>query len=113
MLVSNMWIDTHAHLAEPEYTAEIDQVIQNALDHHIQRVLLIGCGITKAKEVIALAHRYPNFFRCIIGFHPEDILDINEADWLEMAELIQEPFVLAVGEIGLDYYWDKDPMHHE
>jgi len=113
VLVNSMWIDTHAHLAEEEYLADIDQVIQNAIQHNIQRVLLIGCGVIKAKEVIALAKRYPKFFRCVIGFHPEDILEITETDWLEMANLIQDPLVLAVGEIGLDYYWDKDPAHHE
>lgn len=106
-----MWTDTHAHLAETEYDLDRDEVIQRAKDAGIGRIVLIGCGLIGAKRALALAET-DELFQAVIGFHPEEVLTLQEGDWPIMEELMRHPKVIAIGEIGLDFYWDKDPVHH-
>ncbi len=107
-----MWTDTHAHLAEPEYDADRIDVIQRAIDAGIGRIVLIGCGIVGAQRALALAET-DNLFQAVVGFHPEEVLTLRESDWPTMEALMRHPKVIAIGEIGLDFYWDKDPDHHQ
>jgi TatD DNase family protein len=106
------YTDTHAHLAEKEFEIDIDEVIQRAKEADIKRIILIGCQIEGAKRALALAKRDP-IFKVAVGFHPEDVLNLTDKDWEEMESLMRDPLVIAIGEIGLDFYWDKDPLHHE
>ena len=106
-----MWTDTHAHLAEPEYDADRMDVIQRARDAGIGRIVLIGCGIIGAQRALALAET-DDLFQAVVGFHPEEVLTLKESDWPIMEALMRHPKVIAIGEIGLDFYWDKDPDHH-
>lgn len=106
------YTDTHAHLAESEFELDIDEVIQRAKDNDIKRIILIGCQIEGAKRALALAKKDP-IFKVAVGFHPEDVLHLTEKDWEEMESMMRDPLVIAIGEIGLDFYWDKDPLHHE
>jgi len=106
------WRDTHAHLAEAEFDQDILEVIQRAKTADVKRIILIGCQIEGAKRALALAKRDP-IFKVAIGFHPEDVLTLSETDWNEMEEMMRNPLTIAIGEIGLDFYWDKDPLHHQ
>ena len=106
-----MWTDTHAHLAEPDYDADRMEVIQRAKDAGVGRIVLIGCGIVGAQRALALAET-DDLFQAVVGFHPEEVLTRSEADWPIMEGLMRHPKVIAIGEIGLDFYWDKDPGHH-
>jgi len=106
------WSDTHAHLAEKEFEDDIQDVILRAKASDIKRIILIGCQIEGAKRALALAKTDP-IFKVTIGFHPEDVLTLTENDWTEMETMMKDPLVIAIGEIGLDFYWDKDPLHHE
>jgi TatD DNase family protein len=106
-----MWTDTHAHLAEPEYDADRMEVIQRAKDAGVGRIVLIGCGIVGAQRALALTET-DDLFQAVVGFHPEEALTLSEADWPIMEGLMRHPKVIAIGEIGLDFYWDKDPDHH-
>lgn len=106
------WIDTHAHLAEPEFDQDIQEVIQRAKAADVDRIILIGCQIEGAKRALALASTDP-IFKVAIGFHPEDVLNLTETDWTLMETMMKDPLVIAIGEIGLDFYWDKDPAHHQ
>lgn len=106
------WSDTHAHLAEAEFDLDILEVIQRAKDADIKRIILIGCQIEGAKRALALARTDP-IFKVAVGFHPEDVLDLDEEAWIEMEKMMRDPLTIAIGEIGLDFYWDKDPLHHQ
>jgi TatD DNase family protein len=106
------WTDTHAHLAEPEFELDIQDVIQRAKDANIKRIILIGCQLEGAKRALALAATDP-LFKVAVGFHPEDVLSLNEQDWIAMEAMMRDPLCIAIGEIGLDFYWDKDPEHHQ
>jgi len=105
------WIDTHAHLAEDDFDQDIQDVIARAKAADVSRIILIGCQIQGAKRALALA-AVNSVFRVAVGFHPEDVLNLTEAEWTEMETMMKDPLVIAIGEIGLDFYWDKDPKHH-
>lgn len=105
------WTDTHAHLGESEFDSDIQDVIDRAKTAQVKRIILIGCQIEGAKRALALAKKDP-IFKVAVGFHPEDVLALTQEDWTEMETMMKDPLVIAIGEIGLDFYWDKDPNHH-
>lgn len=105
-----MWIDTHAHLADSEFDEDRKEVIQRAKDAGIGKIVLIGCDVEGAKRALKLAYT-DDMFDVAIGFHPEGVLE--ERDEASMFELMKDPKVKLIGEIGLDFYWDKDPEHHK
>lgn len=105
-----MWIDTHAHLADSEFEEDRKEVIQRAKDAGIGKIVLIGCDVEGAKRALKLAYT-DDMFDVAIGFHPEGVLE--NRDEASMFELMKDPKVKLIGEIGLDFYWDKDPEHHK
>jgi TatD DNase family protein len=102
-----MWIDTHAHLAEEAFDHDRAHMIQRAKDAQIEKILLIGANLDGAIRALELA-KTDDIFDVAIGFHPQDILDIQIGEWEAMLALLKDERVVAVGEIGLDYYWQKD-----
>ena len=105
-----MWIDTHAHLADSEFDEDRNEVIQRAKDAGIGKIVLIGCDVEGAQRALKLAYT-DDMFDVAIGFHPEGVLE--DRDEASMFELMKDPKVKLIGEIGLDFYWDKDPEHHK
>lgn len=105
-----MWIDTHAHLADSEFDEDRKEVIKRAKDAGIGKIVLIGCDVEGAKRALKLAYT-DDMFDVAIGFHPDGVLE--ERDGASMFELMKDPKVKLIGEIGLDFYWDKDPEHHK
>ena len=106
------WIDTHCHLAEDEFDLDRDEVIKRAVEANVKTIVLIGVGLKGAKKALALAET-SSLFYAAIGFHPEEVRSITEEDWENMEVLMHHPKVIAVGEIGLDFYWDKEPSTHQ
>jgi TatD DNase family protein len=104
------WTDTHAHLAEDEFKDDIQEVIHRAGENHVERIVLIGCEVRGALKALKLAHTN-NLFDVAIGFHPGDVLHHHNYD--QMFELMKDDKVKIIGEIGLDFYWDKNPEHHK
>ena len=101
------FIDTHTHLFLPEFDQDRDQVIKNAIDHNVQKMLLPNVDITTINPLMELIQKYPLNCFPMMGVHPTSVradyekeLDIVES-WLE-----KEKFI-AIGEIGMDLYWDK------
>ena len=105
-----MWIDTHAHLADSEFDENRNEVIQRARTAGLGKIVLIGCDVEGAKRALKLAYT-DNLFDVAIGFHPEGVLEDRDEE--SMFELMKDPKVKLIGEIGLDFYWDKDPEHHK
>ncbi len=101
-------IDTHAHLYEPDYAKDFDTFAKEMQKNGIEAVVCVGCEIATSKRTLELAEKYP-FIYAEVGFHPCDVGEITDADWEQMKTLIAHPKVVAVGEIGLDYYWDSVP----
>ncbi len=102
-----MFTDTHCHLSKDDYE-DIEEVIARAKENKIDRLIICGCDKKSIMESINIANEYDNIF-LEIGFHPSEanITTDEDIDWLD--KLIDEnEKVVAVGEIGLDYHWDKD-----
>ena len=99
-------LDTHCHLNDPMFNGEVDQIVNNFLSAGVEKAICVGCCIESSKDVIELAKKYESVY-CTIGVHPSDADKYDEQVFEEMLKNKHEK-VVAVGEIGLDYYWTKD-----
>lgn len=97
-------IDSHAHVIS-EFYNNIDEIVKTIKDKGIIDVINCGDGINTSKEVIEINKKY-DILKPAVGIHPENISDNSKIDELE--ELIKSNKIYAVGEIGLDYYWNKE-----
>ncbi|MEH7383980.1 TatD family hydrolase [Bacillus sp. JJ1521] len=103
-----MLIDTHAHLNAIQYQDDLEEVIERALSEGVERIVVVGFDRETITRAIELADQY-EFIYATIGWHPVDAIDMTDEDleWIE--ELSAHPKVVALGEMGLDYHWDKSP----
>ena len=103
-----MLFDTHAHYYSEQFDPDRDKVLSALPAANVGLVLCPGCDLESSRQSIALAEQYP-FLYAAAGVHPEDALGLPD-DWLEQVEaMTHHPTVKAVGEIGLDYYWQEVP----
>ena len=98
-----MFIDTHCHLFKEDYE-NIEEVINEMKDNII---IVSGCSTSTNKEVIELVNKYPNVYGTI-GLHPEEANNVKEEDYNFMIGNINNPKIVGIGEIGLDYYYVND-----
>lgn len=108
-LIHRAMIDTHSHIYGPEFTDDIDQVLLRAQAAGVEKILLPNINLDTIQPMLELYHRQPSYLHPMMGLHPEDV----KANWREvlhqMEAHLQKPGnpYIAVGEVGLDYYWDK------
>ena len=107
-----MIFDTHCHLNSPELYKDIDLHILEAQKVGVKSFLVVGYDKASSLLAIDIAHKYP-FCYAAIGFHPTEIEDLSEEDYDEVMNMARDPKVKAIGEIGLDYHWVKDPLKRE
>ena len=107
-----MFIDTHAHLFFENYKDDIDDVINRAKENGVDCIIVPATDIKTAKEAIALAEKYQQIY-VTVGIHPHDTKDWNESFLPEIEALANHPKVIAIGEIGLDYYYDFSPQDQQ
>ncbi|WP_042354620.1 TatD family hydrolase [Bacillus rubiinfantis] len=103
-----MLFDTHAHLNDEQYNDDLQEVIARAQQAGVENMVVVGfdqATITKAME---LAEAYDFIYACV-GWHPVDAIDMTDADLQWIEELSAHRKVVALGEMGLDYHWDKSP----
>lgn len=103
-----MLIDTHCHLDFPDFEAERDSIIERARDAGVSQMVTISTRVKRFETILAIAEQYPNVF-CSVGTHPhnaDEELDITTAD---LVRLSAHPKVVAIGEAGLDYFYDNAP----
>lgn len=103
-----MLFDTHAHLNAEQYNEDLEQVIERAKSEKVGKIVVVGFDrptITRAMELI---EEY-DFIYAAIGWHPVDAIDMTDEDLAWIKDLSQHEKVVAIGEMGLDYYWDKSP----
>ncbi|MDD3126292.1 MAG: TatD family hydrolase [Candidatus Izemoplasmatales bacterium] len=101
-----MLIDSHCHLNDNLLYSQVDDVVHNAKINEVGVMICVGYGPLANKRALEIAHRYP-FIYAAIGFHPEIASELLEADWLQLEADLTDSRVVAIGECGLDYYWDK------
>ena len=114
------FIDTHTHLDGEEFREDLPEVIQRAQEVGVSKVFVPAIDLASARTVLQLCRQYPGYAYPMIGLHPEEV----KADWKEvlreMRPLLTSPVgdslplgegrgeVLAIGEVGLDYYWSRE-----
>jgi len=104
-----MLIDTHAHLDSPKFDEDREAVISRALEAGIDTIVNIGFNRETIPSTMNLAEKYP-FIYAAVGWHPTDAITMKlEEDLAWIERLCSHPKVVAIGEIGLDYYWDTSP----
>ncbi len=104
-----IFVDTHCHLNFNSFEADLDQVLENAWQAGIERILMPAVDLETSRQVIRLSERDPRMFAAI-GIHPNDALTWDDATLQELRILAKHPRVLAIGEIGLDFYRDRAPQ---
>ena len=105
------FIDTHTHLFASEFDNDIDIVIKNALDNGISKMLLPNIDSTTTTKMLQLCEKYPNNCYPMVGLHPCSIKKDNlEKEISHVEQMLSQNKFIAVGEIGLDLYWDKSTL---
>ena len=104
-----MLFDTHAHLDEDAFRQDIDEVIARAVASGVTTMLAVATTVESSRATIALAARVPNVFASV-GIHPNYAAQAKPGDWEAVEELAASPKVIAIGETGLDRYWDHTPF---
>lgn len=100
-------IDTHCHFNDEAYFNDLDLVINKALENDVKKLIIVGFDNQTIERAIKITNDYECCYLAI-GFHPEVANEINEKDLKGLEELIIKNKPIAIGEIGLDYYWVKD-----
>jgi len=103
------FIDTHSHIYGPEFADDIDEVIQRAKAAGVQRILLPNINMESIAPMLSLWQQHPDYLSPMMGLHPEDVTADYQSVLDHMHSLLTMPGhpYIAVGEVGLDYYWDK------
>ncbi|MCM8763056.1 MAG: TatD family hydrolase [Candidatus Omnitrophica bacterium] len=96
-------IDTHCHLDFPEFDLDRDDVIRRAKDTGIGYIINIGSSLEGSRQAVALSKQY-TFIYATVGIHPHEADKVNEEIYAQLKHLAKENKVVAIGEIGLDYY---------
>ena len=103
-----MIFDTHAHYDDEQFASDRDEVLRALAAFGVGRVVNPGCTVASSRAAIALAEQYP-FVYAAVGLHPENCAGAGEAEFEAIAALARHEKAVAIGEIGLDYYWEENP----
>ena len=105
-------IDTHLHLASEQFNEDRRAVIERAIEAGIAAMVEIGYDLASSHAAVALANAHPAIF-AVVGIQPNHLHDLP-SDWIDqIRRLATHPKVVAIGEIGLDYYWMKSPPNEQ
>jgi TatD DNase family protein len=100
--------DTHCHLVLPEFSADCSAVLQRSRDAGVERLLVPGTDLASSREAVRLAEAHGDIYAAV-GVHPHSAREWSEACAQGLRDLVQSGRVVAIGEIGLDYYRDRSP----
>lgn len=103
-----MFIDSHAHLDDERFNEDRTELINSLKENKIDLVLNIGYDLKSSRASVHLANNHDQIY-AVIGVHPHDAQDVAGGYLEQLKELSKEKKVLAIGEIGLDYYYDNSP----
>ena len=104
----SLLFDTHAHYDDEQFDADRDALLASMPESGVGLIVDPGCDLPSSRRAIALAERFPHIYAAV-GYHPENCAPYTDADLDVLRELAKHPKVVAIGEIGLDYYWEENP----
>ena len=102
-----MIFDTHAHYDSGAFNADRFDILASMPEKNVGLIVDPGCDLESSRAAIALAEKY-SFVYAAVGWHPEDMDKLTDEGFDEMIKLMHHPKCVAVGEIGLDYYWNAE-----
>lgn len=105
---NNVLTDTHCHLDLSKFDSDRADVLLRAREAGVKRILIPGLTFSSSRSAVKLAEEYPMLFAAV-GVHPTEALDLDRSTVDGFRLLAQHPKVKAIGEIGLDYYWESSP----
>lgn len=100
-----MFFDTHAHYDSGSFNPDRFEILDSMPEGNVGLIIDPGCDLVSSKMAVELSERY-DFIYSAVGWHPEDIEKLTEEAYAELCRLAEHPKCVAIGEIGLDYYWD-------
>ncbi|MBI2609075.1 MAG: TatD family hydrolase [Deltaproteobacteria bacterium] len=103
------FIDTHAHLQWPDYKEDLPNIFERAKEAGVQKMVVVGTHITNMDETLCVAES-KKFLYAALGIHPHDVKDLKEGDLETLEKKAHHKKVVAIGEIGLDYYYEHSPQ---
>ena len=103
-----MLFDTHAHMNDPAFDEDREAVLLSLKDKGVEYMMNVGCCLDSSKDCIAMAETYP-FVYAAVGTHPDTADEVNEEVLEQYRRMAAHPKVKAIGEIGLDYYYETIP----
>ncbi len=104
--MKNKFIDTHAHLDFKDYASNLDEAVQEIIDAGVEKVIIPGVTIPEIKRIIDIIEKYDIFYGAV-GLHPSEAKSWDDRTYDLLKKYTKHPKIIAVGEVGLDYYWDK------
>ncbi len=105
-------VDSHAHLDDPKLVGDLAGVLDRARDVGVIQVVAIATTAGDSARVLEIAGRYAGVFAAV-GIHPNNAAEAVAGDWDRVTALASQPGVVAIGETGLDHYWDSTPFAHQ
>ena len=103
-----MLFDTHAHYDDEAFDPDRQLLLESLPQRGVALVVNPGCDLPSSRKAVSYAAEYPHVYAAV-GIHPENCGDFTPADIDALRQLAQQPKVVAIGEIGLDYYWEQNP----
>lgn len=103
-----MLVDSHCHLDFPEFAPELDEIVARARAAGVGRMVTISTRVKNLPQVLAVAEKYPDVFASV-GTHPHNAQEELDIETDELVKLSAHPKIVAIGEAGLDYHYDKSP----
>ena len=109
------WTDTHCHLDGEEFDADRDEVLRRAREAGVGKILVPAIDLQTSQRIVQLCQQYPDCLYPMVGLHPEEVRD----DWREQLAQIKpllltaSTSIIAIGEVGLDFYWSRDYEHEQ
>ncbi len=101
-----MIFDTHAHYDDEDFDTDREELLESLSEAGVGLVVNVGADMESSAATIALTRKYP-FVYGAVGVHPSDVSELDEEAFMLLSSYCDEEKIVAVGEIGLDYYWDK------
>ena len=102
-------IDTHCHLDDQQFDADRAAVVARAAAAGVERMISLGTTVASSEEAVRLAEAYTAVYAAV-GIHPNSSAEAAAGDWDAIERLLDHPRVVALGETGLDRYWDYSPI---
>jgi TatD DNase family protein len=103
-------IDSHAHLTFKQYRTDLDDVLKRAREAGVRAIITVGCDLASSEAGVRLSRLHSDVY-AVVGVHPHDAKTVDAAVLDRLETLAGDPRVVAIGEMGLDYYRDLSPRH--